>query len=299
MDNDKREPQEIREAPKEEELKGGFWKRASLALWILKNRRNMFISLIVFLLLVSIVLYSHFFYNLYDYIRYSPEERRALREIALIGEGVNPTRLAIPLEQGIPESFFHNNRYDFVNKVENPNSNFLVSFRYCFLDGEEVLACDSGRLFPEEEKYLVILSKELDSRPINLDFRIENLSWQRIDFREYPDWPSYYAERMNFIFSDIEFESTRPGALSSSGVNRLFFNIKNNGPYNYWEIPLTIVLFDQRGIVGLNRYTVLELMSLKDRDINLSWSNSVGSVDRVEIQVDLNILNENNYIRYR
>ncbi len=290
MNNDKNENQE---------LKGGFWRRANIALWILKNRRNMFIALILFLLIVSIVIYSHFFYNLYDYIRYSPAEREALREISLIEGGLSPTRLAIPLEKGSPESFFHNNKYDFVNKVKNPNLNFLVSFRYCFLSGEEILACSSATLFPEEEKYLTILSTELDSRPVNLNFEVQNINWQRIDIREYPNWESYYSERMDFIISDIEFESTGPSSLDLSGVNNLSFNIKNNTPYNYWELPLTIILFDQRKIVGLNRYTVLEFMSLKDRDISLSWIDSIGSVSQVEIQVDLNILSEANYIRYR
>jgi hypothetical protein len=290
MNNDKNEKQE---------LKGGFWKKANIGLWILKNRRNMFIFLIIFLLIFSIIIYSNFFYNLYNYIRYSPEERENLKEMALTGESMNPTRRAIPLEQENPRTFFHNDKYDFVNKVKNPNSNFLVNFKYCFLSGEEVLVCDKSSLFPEEEKYLTVLSAELDSRPVNLDFEIKDLSWQRINFKEYPDWDSYYSERMDFIVSDLEFESIGASNLNSSGENELSFNIKNNTPYNYWEVPLTIILFDQKKIVGLNRYTVLEFMSLEDRDIDLSWVNSLESVNNVEIQIDLNILSEANYIRYR
>jgi len=271
----------------------------NFSLWFLKNRKIFFVSFIFFLAAISVFLYSYFFYNLYDYIRYSDEERRSLQELSSTEVSPGASRLANPIQESIVQSFFHNDKYDFVAKVKNPNNNFFANITYCFVDNGQELACSGSILFPDEDKYLLILSVKLDSRPNNLKFIIKNISWERVDIRKYQNWPNYYSERVNFLINDIEFSSIPAPDSSLKSSNNLSFSIKNNSPYNYWSLPLSIIIFNRSNIIGINKYTISEFMSLESKKVNLSWSNSISSSDKIEIIPDLNILQENNYIKYK
>lgn len=282
-----------------EKTGGGSLKKVNIGLWILKNRRNFFIFLILILGAGSIIVYSYFFYNLYDYIRYGSEEKKSLEELSNVNVNLNPGRLATAIEEGSPQSFFHNNQYDFVVKVKNPNNNFFANINYCFFDGDKQLACSGSTIFPETAKHLIVLSTKLESRPINLRFVIRSSNWERVDIRKFPDWKGYYSERINFLVSDTKFESLAPIELSSKSINNISFSIKNNTPYNYREVPLNIILSSRGSIVGVNKYTVTNFMSMEEKRVELSWSNSLSTVDTIEVIPDLNILNEDNYIKYK
>ena len=273
--------------------------RVSFGLWFLKNRRHLFLGLIFFLLVGSIILYSTFFYNLYTYIKYTPEERESLGELSLVDVALSPARLAKPLKEEGVQSFFHGNRYDLIARVSNPNDNFFAGINYCFLSGEEEVSCGQVTLFPNEDRYVLDLAVERSSPINNLRFYIKNVSWERVDSRRYGSWNDYYNERSNFIVSDINFEIVRSSDLSFSSRNNLSFRIKNNSPYNYWEVPISIILMNQGGIVGVNSYVVFEFMSLQEKNIELFWSNSLSRVDNVLIVPNLEVLREDNYIRYR
>ncbi|MFA5643955.1 MAG: hypothetical protein WC928_00295 [Patescibacteria group bacterium] len=281
------------------EKEKGALKKFIFGLWFLKNRRNFFISLISLLFLSLIILYIYLFYNVYDYLKYSPDDKMALEELSIIGVNLGSSRVAEPLQNERPLVFFHNDSYDFVARVKNPNLNFFASINYCFLDGDEELLCQNDIVFPEENKYLVVLSVELDSAPNNLRFMIKNLSWERVDAKKYSNWKNYYSERVNFDVSNIVFNISQSTDIYMKSVNNLSFNIKNNSPYNYWEVPLSIILYSQGSIVGVNKYLVSEFMSLTDKNIELFWSNSVRSVDQAEIVPNLNILDNDNYIKYQ
>lgn len=280
-------------------IKDKALKNFNFGLWILQNRKKFFIGIIVLLVALSAVLYSVFFYNLYDYIKYTPEERKALQELSEVNVSLTPGRLAIDLEIGKPQVFFHNNKYDFVVSIKNPNNNFFSYISYCFSDGDKELVCSGTTIFPSEDKYVIDLAIDLDSHPSNLKFIIKNKNWERVSIRTYPDWGKYYSERLNFIISDINFEINKPTEMSLKSTNNLSFSIQNNSPYNYWEVPLNIVMFYRKNIVGVNKYIVSEFMSLESKNVSISWSNSLKNVDDTKIIPDLDILQEGNYIKYK
>lgn len=277
--------------------KSGSFDKFSFSLWLVKNRRNFFIAAILFLILLSVSLYLFSFYNFFDYLSGRNRERQTLEELTDISVTLTPGRQAIPLESGSVQFFPHQGRYDFIASVKNPNSNFLAQVNYCFLDGEVELVCRGATIFPEESKYLISLALPLDSRPSDLKFIFKNVSWQRLDAKKYPDWKSYYSSRNDFSVSESEFIAERVDS-SSSYLSQVSFSIKNNSAFNYWEVPLNIILFNNNSLVGINRYVVTEFMSLSEKQVNLSWLNSVRSVNRILISPDLNVLDEDNYIKY-
>lgn len=270
----------------------------SLSLWFLKNRRKLFIGTVLFLFILSVVLFLFSFYNIYDYIRGIDKENKDLEELTNIGVTLNPSRTAIELEYNGIQYFSHDGKYDFLAKVKNPNPNFFSNIIYCFYDGEVELACGGSLIYPNENKYVMILSVSLKNRPDNLSFSIKNTSWERVDVKKYPDWNAYYSERNNFMIADSVFKADKIDG-SSGYVNNVSFSIKNNTPYNYWEVPLSIILFKNNNVVGINKYTISEFMSFDQKKVNLSWINSIKSVSDILVIPDFNILDEDNYIKYK
>jgi hypothetical protein len=278
-----------------EDLGGQTMQKLGFGFWFVKNKRYLFLGLIGVLILISVIFYSKFFYNLYDYIRYTPEERKAREELSTVSVNPGTNRGASDLQQGQLNSFFSNSAYDFVVTIKNPNNNFFAHISYCFLDGETELSCSSNVVFPEENKYLISLANKLERKPANLKFILKSIVWERIDTKKYGDWKNYYQDRSNFDISQVNFNVD----LSGSNANNLSFSIKNNSAYNYWELPLAIVLFNGNTVVGVNTYVLFELMSKESRDINFSWPGLAAGVSRAEVIPNLNILDSNNYINYR
>lgn len=274
---------------------GQSMQRLGFGFWFIKNKRYLFMGLIAALILVSIIFYSKFFYSLYLYIRYTPEERAARQELSTISVNSDSSRGATNLQQGSLSSFFSNGAYDMVATIKNPNNNFFAHIGYCFMDGDLELSCSSNIIFPEENKYLISLANKPDKKPSNLKLVLKSIVWERVDTKKYGEWASYYRDRLNLEISSTNFNS----AVSDSSANTLSFNIKNNSAYNYWEIPLSVILFNNNTVVGVNTYVVYELMSKESRAINFSWPGFTAGVTKVEVVPDLNILDTNNYINYR
>lgn len=282
----------------DKKTKSKSFDKFSLSLWFLKNRRKLFIGTVLFLFILSVVLFLFSFYNIYDYIRGIDKENKDLEELTNIGVTLNPSRTAIELEYNGIQYFSHDGKYDFLAKVKNPNPNFFSNIVYCFYDGEVELACGGSLIYPNENKYVMILSVSLKNRPDNLSFSIKNTSWERVDVKKYPDWNAYYSERNNFMIADSVFKADKIDG-SSGYVNNVSFSIKNNTPYNYWEVPLSIILFKNNNVVGINKYTISEFMSFDQKKVNLSWINSIKSVSDILVIPDFDITDEDNYIKYK
>ncbi|MCK9438853.1 MAG: hypothetical protein WCY43_00105 [Patescibacteria group bacterium] len=272
--------------------------KANIGLWFLEHKRHMILLVIVILGGASLLLYSFFFYNLFDYLRYDRDQRAAINELTTVNVGVGAQRLAIPLETIKDDYFQHDNIYDFMAMVKNSNTNFFAKISYCFVDGQKDLACADNIVFPEEEKYLLIISKKIEDKPKNIEFKIKNVAWERVDIRKYPNWKEYYDLRANFKIDNIKFEKeTSPSA--GKNFNNLNFTIENQSPYNYWEVPLQIILMNRGSVVGVNTYNISEFRSSDLKDIKMTWPNSVSSVSDVKVLLNLNVLDESNYISYK
>lgn len=271
---------------------------AGFGLWLLEHKRHLILAVIAVLGGASLFFYSFFFYNLFDYLRYGREQSQAINELSTINVSTSQ-RLAVPLETLEEKSFFHENSYDFLAKVKNPNDNFFSKISYCFVDGSEDLACSNDIIFPGQEKYLLILSKKTENKPKEIKFVIKNSAWERVDIRKYPNWKDYYNLRADFSINNIRFEKNDSVSTSGKVFSSLNFDIKNNSPYNYWDVPLQILLFNKGVVVGVNTYRISEFKSGDFKQIEITWPSFVSSVDDVKIFLNLNVLDEGNYISYK
>lgn len=279
--------------------KSGSLSKAGIGLWMLENKRNLVLGIIVVLGGASLFLYSYFFYNLFDYLRYGKEHERSLSELTSVNLGTSTIKTAVPLEILEHKMFHHDDSYDFLAKVKNPNNNFFANINYCFTDSDLDLACGSTTLFPNEEKYLLIVAEKLKVKPEDQNFKIKSNRWERVNIRKYPNWDDYYGLRADFTIENVKFNKTISADGSYRNFDNLSFDIRNNSPYNYWEVPLSILMLNRGGVVGVNTYKALEFKSGEDRQIKITWPNSSSSVDDVRLFLNLNVLDDLNYMGYK
>ncbi len=294
-----------KEVEKYTDLEGLSTKKLNFGLWYVQNRKKIRGTIVVVLIIIASITWLWTLYNfIYYYAIGIKEDEQMIREVVQGGiidhsylESLSPQKLLI----SNPEILRGNTgAFDVFVQIQNPNPKHSATFEYCFVARDEIVECGENFILPNDSKYIMALSKEISTNAQNTDFRIKNLSWKRIDVHKYPNWENYSKERLAFNISNIKFTPAPSSGLSENiSLNILEFTVKNNTAYNYWAVPLDIVLYSSAGIIGVNQYTVTEFMSKESRDITLSWPGNLGRATDIQISPELDILQDDIYIRYQ
>lgn len=263
----------------------------NFGLWLTENRRRI-IKVAIALLILSTI--GFFVYSAYGFLYYflvgRDQDKSLTDNFADIGINLQDAHLrntAIPLTFSSPMSFVHGDKVDLAVKIKNSNEKFSVTFDYCFITSGVDFACGTDFLLPNDEKFVLSLAQSGGAQ--SYQFVLKRISWKKIDNRKYPNWPDFYQKRINFVVSNVNFQSSPNGSS-----NTLSFSIENKSPYNYWELPLNIVLNSGGGPVAVNRFVLSDFKSLEKRTVNLSWPEHLPMV-QAEIMPDLDILNDGIY----
>ncbi len=286
------------------DIEGITTKQLDFGLWIVEHKKQFRTGLIIFLIALAVFSWAYTLYGFgYYFIRGVDEDKLLVKDLLTTSAAghdyvrQNSARDLVyyPVDV-LPTS---GNKYDFLAKITNPNTEHWGSFDYCFFSQGREIECGQNFILPAETKYVLSLAQELAYRPADARLVINNLSWQRINAHQYPDWQKFQAEHLNFEIKDIKFSPANASGLSEKlNLNSLTFAVRNHTPYNYWEVGFNIVLFSGNAVAGINRYTAAEFMSGEEKDIQLSWPGTVSRVTDVEIIPEINILREDIYIRY-
>jgi hypothetical protein len=278
-------------------------KKLRVGLWYVKYRpffRKAFLVSFV-LLTVGMWIYAIVGFGWYIF-KGMKDDEKMINE--LTGQGLNlgsrPQAAANNnLTYSSVTTFIRGGKYDLMVKIKNPEKNYRAKFKYCFMQRDEELECKENFIFPEETKYILSLSNELDSRS-GISFNIKDINWDRIDFHKIPDWERYKKEHLNFDFTDIDYNSGTKSEYSDKiNLNSLEFDAENNTSYGYWNVDLNIILYDSGKITGVNRYTINRFNAGDKEKVELVWPGSPGRVTDVSIIPDLDIMEKNNYIKPR
>ncbi len=277
--------------------------RLGFGLWIIKQKRHFYIALVVLLVAVSAIVYGYNIYSYIDYFLFSgPAERANIANLSnsiINWQQQQKTNAPASLLQSDPQVFLSAGNYDFVAKLENPNSNFYAYFSYCFTDNGQAISCHNSFILPGEKKYLLSLGNK-QTATTSLQLEIRDLIWQRLNGHLYPNWPNFSKNHLNFTTSNAKFLSGTDSGLSENiDLHTLEFSIKNDSAYNYWELPLNIILSDGSRVVSVNRYTLTEFYSGQTKDIRLAWPNSLPIVDGIAIIPDIDITRNDIYMPYK
>lgn len=284
------------------DLDGISNKSLNFSLWFINNRKKFVLAIIVILILASagFFMYSGYHYGYY-LIKGKSQDEEMLRQLSSyqsLPEEYRNKNSAQNLIFYKSEILRKDENFDIVNLVENPNQNYYASFDYCFSQFNEDIYCDKAFLFPLEKKYLLALSQNLNAS-LSAELIIKNLSWSRINLHIYPDWSKYYNEHLDFPLTEVMFKPGHKSQFSNKmSLDSLEFKITNDTAYNYWEVPLNIVILNGSRVVGANKYIVNKFYSGETQTARLVWPGNISQASEVKIEPNLNIIDPDIYISY-
>lgn len=271
-------------------------KEMNFGLWVAENRKKILKLITAFLIILSAGLFIYSTYHFIVYFRSGDPSQ----QIIVDNINTSPRKLTEDLQVYPLHVFVSGERYDLSVQIENPNAKFMANFNYCFTQGENEIFCGTSFIFPNEKKYVMSLGRNDLSGLGNIDFKINDIFWQRINAHQISSWEDYASDRLNFAVFDIEFLAASDSGLSNRvSLNTLSFAVQNNTSFGYYEAPLNILLFSGSELVGINRYSLFDFLSGDKREVRLSWAGNFRSVNRVEVVPEINIMDDNVYLKYQ
>lgn len=178
-------------------------------------------------------------------------------------------------------------RYDLLVSIENPNTNWAVpEIKYSFNDRGESFGEKSIFLLPAETKYVIEFNAAGARDP---QFNIVSSNWQRM--RDY----SLVSYKNGIKVQKSVFQAGGQKGISGEAKIELL----NDTPYGFWEVGLTIVLFNFKSdIIGVN-YIALNKFAAKETKLvsALFHDELADRVSRVEAYPEVNLLNPNSIMR--
>ena len=271
-------------------------KRLNFGLWVAEHRRRIIKLIIIFLILLSAFF---FIYSSYNYIIYftagDPNSQLLTDNLSFSLRPVTSDLETSPLL-----TFDNDGQSDLAIQIVNPNEKFMANFNYCFQLGDKDVSCGATFILPGEKKYLLALATEFSGRRDELAFNISDIFWRRIDAHQIPDWEDFYNKRLDFAITDLNFASAAASGLSDKiNLNTLDFSVKNQTAYGYHEVPFNIFLYSGSAIVAVNRYLFQNFLPGETRAVKISWPGHFNAVNRTEVTPDLNIMDNNVYLKYQ
>lgn len=273
--------------------------KLNFGLWYVEHIKYLRLTGVIILIIISIVSWLYTFYGFaHYYIRGVNEDKVIMKQLletkiidhSYLAQSVNKDLIIYPA-QVLQAS---NKKYDLLVQVKNTNSKLYGEFNYYFLVNGQKTKQQSGFILPDESKYLFVLAQEFSYQPSDIQLVVENLKWSRLN-RKITNWQDYYNTHLNIIDSDIKFI---PASQSELLQNQLSYNSYNKTPYNYWSVDYLILLFSGNAVINIEKYTLANFMSGQVRLVQLNWPGNIGRVDEVKIIPEINITDQNIYIKY-
>lgn len=265
-------------------------KTLSFGLWYLRNRRLFLNILIAGLIILSASGWIYSFYGLGRYFIFDREQdRQSLIEMAQTGVNLLAGRTNKPLSVG-DVKILGNNPSNLIAEIHNPNERTVVSFRYSFIANEQVIIQRDGFILPGQNRYLVALNQNVPAGS-SVYLRIDQAYWQRLNARQIPDWPAFFAEHNQLIIADRQISL----ANNSQLVSQIKFRLENRSAYGYWSVPMLMMAYRGDNLVDINELVLSKLQSGEIRNINFSWPG-LNIADRLEIIPIIDFLDQGNYL---
>ncbi|MCX6781151.1 MAG: hypothetical protein NT003_03515 [Candidatus Magasanikbacteria bacterium] len=211
---------------------------------------------------------------------------------------------AIPLDFGDQQvSIFDsgNDKYDFAAPVQNKNNNWYVLITYQFdVAGVASTPTKTVYILPGEKKYLTALGISYPGQTItDASFKIVNIMWSRIDSHSIADVPSFLQEHSSFTTSNATYVAA--GSVTNTGVaqdtgNRITFSITNNSAYNFWSVPVQILLMRAGGLQGIEETQIDSFRTGETRTIDLRNYVKDQLVDEVDVLPSVDVFDPSVYM---
>jgi len=274
-------------------------KRYKLSVWWVENRALLKKIGLVIWAVVDAVLILFALWVVIDTYLISYEQERALSYGFGINQEVrrevNTATAPEPVIISSDASVFAigDGRYDFYASIENTNNDYWLQFTYHFAYSGGQTETATGFVYPLEQKPVIELAHESESRPTGAEFVIEDYDWNFIDPHEISDFDAWRAERIDFDVSASEYT---PALDLPEIVGRSTFTIENDTAYSYWEPEFYVLLYRGASVVAVTKTTIPEFVAGQTRTVDQNWFGSISSVTKVEIVPEIKLFNSSVYM---
>jgi len=274
-------------------------------LWWVKNRTKIIKAGVIFLIIVSVITWSIFIFTFGYYVFFGMKEDEKVLQGITSGPSVNHEAVVAMSAQDLRSQNVKtfkvlDGRYDLSALVTNPNNRFYAEFDYYFIGNGQETEKKHGFILPGDSKYFFKLGQDFSSAPNDVEFRMVDVRWMKIDSKKFPDWENFKNERLNIKTDGMQFSASKSTVLTEKlDLNELKFTAHNYTIFNYWQVNLKIMLYSRGEIAGINEYTVENFKTDEARDITMTWPGRFSRIDDIVIIPELDVTKSNIYADYK
>jgi len=190
--------------------------------------------------------------------------------------------------------FTTDGKYDFLTQITNSSPYYWAEIDYVFTFSGGETEERRGFILPNQEKWLAYLGYEADSRPGNAKLNITNVSWHLVDAHEVPNYEEWLLEHLNLSITDVEH--TTDVVLEKDVVAKTKFTVQNLSAYGYYRIGFYVIAYRGATPSAVNYVSLDQLRTGETRAVEVSWFDSLGQVSKIEVEPEVNIFDEDNYL---
>jgi len=280
----------------QEEKKRGL--ALKISYWYVTNKvllRRIYIGILAG---IAGLIWLFVLWNLLDYFVISwGKHQRMMQELVnnrVYSQEWIDANMPRPIEVGTARVFTSGDDYDFLARISSGSPKYWADYDYNFTYSGGETADGEGFVLPISEKWVSKLSSESDSRPSSPKLVISNVRWHRIDPAEIPNYEEWRDERLKLEISDIEYTTE---ALDGATVAKTKFNVRNNSAFGYYEVGFHVIPYRGSTPIGANYVVINSLRSGDEREVEVSWFDTLPQVSKIEVELEINLFDEQNYIR--
>ncbi len=194
-----------------------------------------------------------------------------------------------------------NDRFDFAVEVQNPNKDWYALVTYQFdIAGGDATKTQTTFILPGEKKFLSVLGDRRSEQSVSdVALKITNTLWSRIDQHEIMDTQKFITDHAAFDVIDAKF--TQAGLSSDNPIadnsgNSITFKITNKSAYNFWSLPLQIVLMRGGAVEGIEETQIKEFKTGETRPVDLRNYVKNQLVDEVIVTPSVDVFDPSVYM---
>ena len=276
-------------------------KKLRFGLWFVERKEKFKKAFIIFVVAVGALAWTYVIWGTFSYFIFGMRKddqmvaemikQRLLSHSAMVSIGATDLQIGstYTMETGT-------DKYDYVVIINNPNQKYYGNFIYTLVSNGIKIEERTGFIMPGEKKYVMFLGVDKSVGQATIEF--SNVGWRRVDAHAVPDLNDYIKSHLSFEVNNANFSGGRVDLNRGSKMNDLSFDVTNKNPYNYWEVNFLIGLYRNNELVGVNKYSLSQVMSGQTYNAKMSWPGVLDRADSIDIQPELNIFSNEIYMKF-
>ncbi len=273
-------------------------KDLQLANWWVRNRARVSSIIRNTLIVLNVIFWGFVLWSLLDaYIISYPREARIPGLIAqnqLAASGIQSSTPLPLIPSDVKMFLISGNRKDFLAQLSNTNKTWWAEFSYHFLVGDKATNSHQSYILPNKQRYITELGSSIEAPSKNAKLIIDDIRWHRIDPQAVDlDYTAFAQNRLQFAFTNTTYKRDLQIGTQFVGQTSTIFN--NPSPYGFWNVDLTIILYQGNTPVGVTTVSKEQVKPGSNEAFAVNWFDNLNGITRTEITADVNILDPKAY----